>query len=115
MNIGESAPTNDEMRIAAIEATAIGMQAVGRDNYRKHEQTEARSDRTASYRGEIVGENKHFIVQKLNPLNTVRHAKQDLPTIPKHGSQVRISYSKHSAKITNEMKHDRKRSHTISM
>src|SRR6476646_11670372 len=112
MNVTESAPTGEEVRIAEIEAMAIGMKALGKD-YTKYNHTSARSNETTSYPGPIVGENEHFLVQKVSPLNTVGHAKHDLPTIPKMGSQVRISYSKHQVKITDDMKHNRKRAHTI--
>lgn len=108
-----AAPSVDEMRIAAIEATGIGMKALGKDYSRYSQISPLKQNST--YRGSIVGENKHFVVQKVSALNTVRHAKQDLPLIPKVGSEVRISYSNKQVKITDEMKHDRKRTHRISL
>ena len=45
------------------------------------------------YRGEIIGETQHHIVQKLSPRSTVAHMKQLLDPIPGVGQNVVVHYS----------------------
>jgi len=97
-------------RTAAIEAEAIGMKALGKE-YSKYSQGLALKA-SNTYRGQIVGQNNFFIIQKLSPLHTVRHLKRDLPDVPHIGDNVRIAYSAGVCRIDrNNLRLVRKRTH----
>jgi hypothetical protein len=112
-------PAENALHASALEAEAMGAKAVRKDyaDYaakigmpaiakfpHKHTQVLARNNGFASYRGPIVGQNEMFVVQKISPLNTVRHLKQDLPFVPQDGQNVRIGYSANVCRITDDMK-----------
>jgi hypothetical protein len=105
-------PPAEVFQIAVIEAEALGNKALGSD-YAKYNQAVAR--RSNSYSGKIIAENDIFTVQKVSPLNTVRHIKRDLPHVPQVGQDVRIGYSAGICNITENLKHNRKRAHRISL
>ncbi|MGC4052850.1 MAG: zincin-like metallopeptidase domain-containing protein [Paludibaculum sp.] len=48
---------------------------------------------SGNYRGEIIGETDHHLVQRLSAQSTVAHMKQLLESAPKVGENVGISYS----------------------
>jgi hypothetical protein len=106
-------PDAQAFRTAVIEAEAIGMKALGKD-YRKYTQALARKT-SNTYRGQIVGENDHFIIQKVSPLNTIRHLKRDLPRIPHVGQEVRIGYCAGACNICDDVKLSRKRTYRIAL
>jgi antirestriction protein ArdC len=70
------------------EVKTLSLRALG-DNARVYN---ARTD-SGIYRGEIIGETQHHIVQKLGPRSTVAHLKQLLGTVPGVGQNVAIHYS----------------------
>lgn len=70
------------------EVKTLSVRALG-DNARVYN---ARTD-SGIYRGEIIGETQHHIVQKLGEGSTVAHMKKLLETIPNVGENVTVRYS----------------------
>jgi len=106
-------PEANAFRTAVVEAEAIGMKALGKE-YSKYTQAQALKT-SNTYRGQIVGQNNFFIVQKVSPLHTVRHLKRDLPHVPQIGDNVRIAYCAGICRIDRNLRHIRKRTHRISL
>ena len=106
-------PEANAFRTAVVEAEAIGMKALGKE-YSKYTQAHALKP-SNTYRGQIVGQNNFFIVQKVSPLHTVRHLKRDLPDVPQIGDNVRIAYCAGICRIDSNLRHVRRRTHRISL
>jgi antirestriction protein ArdC len=70
------------------EAKAISGRSLG-DNVRVYK---AQTD-SGIYRGEIIGESSHHIVQKLSHQSTVAHPKDLLGTVPTVGQNIVLRYS----------------------
>ena len=94
-----------ELRVAAIEAEALGMKALGTD-YNRYSQSTPQNK--GLYKGEIVAENAAFVVQKITPLHTVRHLKDKLEQAPQVGQTVRIGYSADTARVSEVPKRTKK-------
>ena len=74
---------DDAARTAVIHAEIIGKKSLGKD-YAKYSQSTAITSSNV-YSGRIVGINDLFVVQKISPMHTVRHLRQDLPRVPRIG------------------------------
>ena len=102
-------PDAEGFRTDVIKAEAIGMKSLGKD-YRKYTQGLARKTGN-TYCGQVIGQTDHFVVQKVSPLNTIRHLKRDLPRVPEVGQNVRIAYSAGDCKISEDFRLKRQRTH----
>jgi antirestriction protein ArdC len=54
---------------------------------------------SGKYRGEVLGETEHHVLQKLSPRSVVAHPKNALPDGPAAGANVIISYSNSLAQV----------------
>ena len=54
---------------------------------------------SGKYRGEVLGETDHHVLQKLSPRSVVAHPKQALLEAPAAGANVIISYSNNLAQV----------------
>jgi hypothetical protein len=54
---------------------------------------------SGKYRGEVLGETEHHVLQKLSPRSVVAHPKHALPDSPAAGANVIISYSNSLAQV----------------
>jgi hypothetical protein len=70
------------------EVKALSVRALG-DNTRIYN---AQTD-SGIYRGEIIGETQHYVVQKLSQSSTVAHLKHLLGSVPGVGQNVAVRYS----------------------
>ena len=108
--------------MAAITDVTLETQRGYEEHLKNRPTPDAQAFRTAvieaeaiAYRGQIVGENDHFIIQKVSPLNTIRHLKRDLPRIPHVGQEVRIGYCAGACNICDDVKLSRKRTYRIAL
>jgi hypothetical protein len=65
------------------------------------EQARTRMAQTDSgiYRGEIVGETDMHVLQRLSPRTVIAHLKHLLRSIPDIGSELSITYSRHTTVV----------------
>lgn len=104
---------DEAVRTAVIHAEIIGKKSLGKD-YSKYSQSTAITS-SNTYSGRIVGINDLFVVQKVSPLNTVRHLRQDLPRVPRIGENLRISYSAGICQVDHNLCHAHKLAHSIGL
>ena len=91
---GRTAPEDRDFERSLTEADRKAKELLG------HKTTVYPAD-TASgkYRGEVLGETDHHVLQKLSPRSVVAHPKQALSDAPATGANVIISYSNNLAQV----------------
>jgi hypothetical protein len=104
---------DDVVRTAVIHAEIIGKKSLGKD-YSKYSQSTAITSSNV-YSGRIVGINDLFVVQKISPLHTVRHLRQNLPRVPRIGENLRIAYSAGVCRVDHNLCHAHKLAHSIGL
>ena len=65
---------------------------------------------SGKYRGELLGETEHHVVQKLSPRSAVVHAKRLLPEAVASGQNLVVSYSNNLAQLKPNHVRERKQS-----
>ena len=103
----------EAIRTAIIHAEILGKKSLGKD-YEKYNQSMALKN-SNTYTGPVVGVNEFFVVQKVSPLNTVRHWKRDLPRLPRIGENLRIAYSAGICSVEHNLCHSHKLAHSIRL
>ena len=68
----------------------------------------AAQTQSGNYRGEIIGETDHHVVQRLSPHSAVAHMKHLLEPTPRVGDNVGIGYANEQGSV----KESRERSRT---
>ncbi len=91
---GRKAPEDRDFERSLVEADRKAKDLLG-------QKTTVYPADTASgkYRGEVLGETDHHVLQKLSPRSVVAHPKQALPDPPAAGANVIISYSNNLAQV----------------
>jgi hypothetical protein len=104
---------DDAVLTAVIHAEIIGKKSLGKD-YAKYSQSMAITS-SNTYNGRIVGINDMFVIQKISPLHTVRHLRQNLPRVPRIGENLRIAYSAGICRLDHNLCHAHKLAHHIGL
>jgi antirestriction protein ArdC len=92
---GRKAPEDRDFQRSLAEADRKAKELLG-------QRTTVYPADTASgkYRGEVLGETEHHVLQKLSPRSVVAHPKHTLHNGPAAGANVIISYSNDLAQVT---------------
>lgn len=85
---GKDSSGNPAIDQSFSEVKALSARALGDHARVYHAQTDS-----GIYKGEILGETQHHVVQKLSQQSTVAHVKHLLSTVPSVGDNVMLRYS----------------------
>lgn len=98
---------NAELSASFAAAKAVTSEALG--DFAK---TYAAQTQSGTYKGPIIGETDHHVVQRLSPKSAVAHMKHLLGAVPAKGENVSIAYSNERTQIREAP--NRSRSHELA-
>jgi antirestriction protein ArdC len=84
----------EELQRSFAAARDVAAKTLG-DNARTH----TAMTESGTYRGAIIGETDHHVVQRLGPASAVAHMKQLLQPVPGAGENVLVAYSGYRADV----------------
>lgn len=90
-----AAPSRDALGQSFAEARQLTNRALGESAKTFVAQTDS-----GAYRGEILGETQHHVIQKLTPKSAVAHMKHLLGASPAAGENLIVSYSNGRASLS---------------
>jgi antirestriction protein ArdC len=104
---GGRPPSSQEIQHSFANAEALTQRIMG-----EHARTYPADTGSGRYRGEVIGETEHHIVQKLSAKSAVAHEKHLLPGLTNSAQNVLVAYSNHVAQL--KPNQSRQRPHALA-
>jgi len=92
---GRQPPSETELARSLQDAKKLSQEMLGSEARTYPAQTES-----GSYRGTIIAQTDHHVIQQLNPLSTAAHPKHLFAELPDLGQAVRVCYSNNLASMS---------------
>jgi len=96
----------------AIKESFAAAETVARKIMGEQARTYPADTDSGKYRGEVIGETDHHIIQRLSAKSAVAHEKYLLPGPANPGQNVLVAYSNQVAQLKSNQ--DRQRSHALA-
>jgi antirestriction protein ArdC len=104
---GRRPPSGEAIRESFANAEALTRSIMG-----EHARTYPADTGSGKYRGEVIGETEHHVIQRLSAKSAVAHEKHLLPGPATPAQNLLVAYSNHVAQL--KPNHDRQRSHALA-